>query len=39
MQNEINIPIILNAVRKVGDDFLKNYKQDPIPQSMDELLK
>jgi len=39
MQNEINIHMILDAVRKIGDDFLKNYKQDPIPQSMDELLK
>ncbi|KFF00664.1 myo-inositol-1-monophosphatase [Chryseobacterium formosense] len=39
MQNEIKIPIILNAVRKIGDDFLKKYKLNPIPQSMDELLK
>lgn len=38
MQNEINIPIILDAVRKVGDLFLKEYKQNTIPQSMDELL-
>ncbi|MDQ0594368.1 myo-inositol-1(or 4)-monophosphatase [Chryseobacterium ginsenosidimutans] len=39
MQNEINIPIVLDAVRKVGDVFLKNYKQNAIPQSMDELLR
>lgn len=39
MQNQINIPIILDAVRKVGDVFLKGYKQNEIPQSMDELLK
>ncbi|MFP3594442.1 inositol monophosphatase family protein [Chryseobacterium sp. SIMBA_038] len=39
MQNEINIPAILDAVRKVGDAFLKDYKQNPIPQSMDELLR
>jgi myo-inositol-1(or 4)-monophosphatase len=39
MQNEINIPIILNAVRKIGDVFLKDYKQNAIPQTMDELLK
>lgn len=39
MQNNINIPIVLDAVRKVGDSFLRDYKQDPIPQSMDELLK
>ncbi|MCP2029747.1 myo-inositol-1(or 4)-monophosphatase [Flavobacterium sp. HSC-32F16] len=39
MQNEINIPIILDAVRKVGNVFLKDYKQNAIPQSMDELLK
>lgn len=38
MQNEINIPIILDAVRKVGNVFLKDYKQNTIPQSMDELL-
>lgn len=39
MQNEINIPIILASVRKIGDAFLKQYKQNTIPQSMDELLK
>ncbi|KRB55535.1 inositol monophosphatase family protein [Flavobacterium sp. Root186] len=39
MQNKINIPIILDAVRKVGDVFLKDYKQNAIPQNMDELLK
>ncbi|WP_394772898.1 inositol monophosphatase family protein [Flavobacterium sp.] len=39
MQNEINIPIILNAVRKVGNVFLNDYKQNTIPQTMDELLK
>lgn len=39
MQNEINIPIILDAVRKVGDIFLKDYKQNILPQSMEELLK
>ena len=39
MQNEINIPVILDAVRKVGDVFLKDYKQNAIPQNIDELLK
>lgn len=39
MQNEINIPIILDAVRKVGNVFLKDYKQNAIPQTMDELLQ
>lgn len=39
MQNKINIPIILDAVRKVGDVFLKDYKQNSIPQTMDDLLK
>ncbi|RZJ51907.1 MAG: inositol monophosphatase family protein [Flavobacterium sp.] len=39
MQNEINIPNILDAVRKVGNVFLKDYKQNEIPQTMDELLK
>lgn len=39
MQKEINIPIILDAVRKVGNVFLKDYKQNAIPQTMDELLQ
>lgn len=39
MQNEINIPIILDAVRKVGSTFLKEYKQNVLPQNMDDLLK
>ena len=39
MQNEINIPIILDAVRRVGNVFLKDYKQNIIPQNMDVLLK
>ncbi|WP_172278122.1 inositol monophosphatase family protein [Chryseobacterium sp. LAM-KRS1] len=39
MQNKTNIQVILDAVRKIGDAFLKEYKQNPIPQSMDELLK
>ncbi|OXA93767.1 inositol monophosphatase family protein [Flavobacterium hercynium] len=39
MQNEINIPFVLDAVRKVGDVFLKDYKQNVIPQTMDMLLK
>ena len=39
MQNEINIPIILDAVQKVGNVFLKDYKQNAIPQTMDALLK
>jgi myo-inositol-1(or 4)-monophosphatase len=39
MQNEINIPILLDAVRKVGNVFLKDYKQNTIPQNMEALLK
>ncbi|WP_428229918.1 inositol monophosphatase family protein [Flavobacterium sp.] len=39
MQNKINIPTILDAVRKVGDVFLKDYKQNAIPKAMDEFLK
>ncbi|OMQ13022.1 inositol monophosphatase family protein [[Flexibacter] sp. ATCC 35103] len=39
MQNEINNNIILDAVRKVGNVFLTDYKQNSIPQTMDELLK
>lgn len=39
MQNEINISLILDAVRKVGNVFLKDYKQNTIPQNMEDLLK
>jgi myo-inositol-1(or 4)-monophosphatase len=38
MQNEINIPIILDAVKKIGTIFLNAYKQKPIPQNKEELL-
>lgn len=39
MQNEINIPVVLDAVKKAGTIFLKDYKQKAIPQTMEELLK
>ena len=39
MQNEINIPVILQAVRKVGDVFLKDYKKNAVPKNMEELLE
>lgn len=39
MQHEINIPIVLEAVKKAGTIFLKDYKQKAIPQTMDGLLK
>ncbi|WP_333889147.1 inositol monophosphatase family protein [Sphingobacterium siyangense] len=39
MQNQTNIQIILAAVRRIGDAFLKDFKKNPVPQSMDELLK
>ncbi|WP_426479312.1 inositol monophosphatase family protein [Chryseobacterium sp. CBSDS_008] len=39
MQNEINIPIIIDAVRKAGNSFLRDYKQNAVPQTMDELVK
>ncbi|WP_343609197.1 inositol monophosphatase family protein [Chryseobacterium oranimense] len=39
MQNQTNFQVILDAVRKIGDVFLKDYKQNPIPQTMDELLE
>ncbi|MEO6177000.1 MAG: inositol monophosphatase family protein [Flavobacterium circumlabens] len=38
MQHEINIPIVLEAVKKAGNLFLKDYKQKAIPQTMDELV-
>ncbi|PQA93051.1 myo-inositol-1-monophosphatase [Chryseobacterium shigense] len=39
MQNEINIPVILDAVRKAGNVFLRDYKQNSIPKTRDELLQ
>ena len=38
MELDNKISTILEAVRKVGNDFLKDYKQKAIPQSMEELL-
>jgi myo-inositol-1(or 4)-monophosphatase len=32
-----SIPNVLKAVRKVGNDFLKDYKQKAVPQNMEEL--
>lgn len=39
MQHEINIPIVLEAVKKAGTIFFNDYKKKAIPQTMDELLK
>lgn len=39
MQTEMNTQAILDAVKKVGDVFLKDYKQNTIPQTMDGLLQ
>lgn len=39
MELNDKIPTILNAVRKAGNNFLKEYKQKPIPQNMEDLLK
>jgi myo-inositol-1(or 4)-monophosphatase len=39
MQNDINIPIILDAIKKIGNIFLQDYKKKNIPQSKAELLK
>ncbi len=39
MTNKINVPVILNAVKKIGNIFLEQYKQKPIPQNRDKLLK
>jgi myo-inositol-1(or 4)-monophosphatase len=38
MQKELNIPIVLEAVKKAGHLFLQDYKQKAIPQTMDELV-
>lgn len=37
MEQNRSTPIILEAVRKVGNYFLKEYKQNAIPQTMEEL--
>lgn len=39
MQKEINVPVILDAVKQTGNVFLKGYKKKDIPQNMEELLK
>lgn len=39
MQKEIDVPIVLKAVKKVGKAFLKKYKKTVIPQNFDALLK
>lgn len=39
MQEEINIPVILDAVKKAGKVFLKKYKKKAIPQTFKALLK
>jgi len=38
MQKEINIPVILAAVKQAGDFFLKDYKKTVIPQNKAEML-
>lgn len=35
----MRIPVILDAVEKVGNQFLLNYKEEAIPQNTDQLLK
>lgn len=37
MEQSNNTPNILEAVRKVGNNFLKEYKQKAVPQTMEEL--
>lgn len=37
MESNSNVPAILGAVRKIGNDFLKRYKQKAIPRNMVEL--
>lgn len=39
MQQDINIPVILEAVKKAGNIFLKDYKKNAVPHNMEELLK
>jgi myo-inositol-1(or 4)-monophosphatase len=39
MQTEMNTQAILDAIKKVGDVFLQDYKKNTIPQTMDELLQ
>jgi myo-inositol-1(or 4)-monophosphatase len=37
METNSSMPIVLGAVRKIGNEFLKDYKQKAVPQTMDEL--
>jgi len=39
MEKEINIPIVLDVVRKVGNDFLKDFRKGVIPENRAELLE
>lgn len=39
MQQEINVPVILDAVKQMGKVFLQDYRKKAIPQTMEELLK
>ncbi|MDH6253441.1 myo-inositol-1(or 4)-monophosphatase [Chryseobacterium sp. H1D6B] len=38
MKKEINIPLILDAVKKAGESFLIDYKKNTIPNDKKELL-
>lgn len=39
MQNEIAVPVVIAAVKKAGNLFLKDYKTNTIPTDKAELLK
>jgi myo-inositol-1(or 4)-monophosphatase len=39
MNKEIDIPLILNAVKRAGDLFLKDYKKNAIARDKQELFK
>jgi myo-inositol-1(or 4)-monophosphatase len=37
MQQEINVPFILNSIKTIGDSFLKEFKKAAIPHDKDSL--
>lgn len=39
MQQEINVQKINDSVKKIGDHFLRDYKQNAIPENSAELLR
>ena len=39
MQQEIDVPLVLDAVKQIGNHFLKDFKRSPIPQNRESFLE